>query len=36
MFTNPDLKVKVMGIIENMSWFTPEPHPDEKYYLFGK
>jgi len=36
MFTNPDLKVPVMGIIENMSWFTPEQHPDEKYYIFGK
>lgn len=36
MFTNPDLKVSVLGIIENMSWFTPEPHPDEKYYIFGK
>jgi ATP-binding protein involved in chromosome partitioning len=36
MFTNPDLKVPVIGIIENMSWFTPEKHPDEKYWLFGK
>jgi ATP-binding protein involved in chromosome partitioning len=36
MFTNPDLKVPVLGIIENMSWFTPEQHPAEKYYLFGK
>jgi ATP-binding protein involved in chromosome partitioning len=36
MFTNPDLKVPVLGIIENMSWFTPEQHPGEKYYIFGK
>jgi ATP-binding protein involved in chromosome partitioning len=36
MFTNPDLKVPVLGIIENMSWFTPEKHPEEKYYIFGK
>jgi ATP-binding protein involved in chromosome partitioning len=36
MFTNPDLHVPVLGIIENMSWFTPAPHPEEKYYLFGK
>jgi ATP-binding protein involved in chromosome partitioning len=36
MFTNPDLKVPVLGIIENMSWFIPEQHPDEKYYVFGK
>jgi len=36
MFKNPDLNVPVIGIIENMSWFTPEQHPDEKYYIFGK
>jgi ATP-binding protein involved in chromosome partitioning len=36
MFINPDLKVPVLGIIENMSWFSPEKHPDEKYYIFGK
>ncbi|MFA5817861.1 MAG: Mrp/NBP35 family ATP-binding protein [Bacteroidales bacterium] len=36
MFINPDLKVPVLGVIENMSWFTPEQHPDEKYYIFGK
>ncbi len=36
MFTNPDLKVPILGVIENMSWFTPEKHPDEIYYVFGK
>lgn len=36
MFTNPDLNVPLLGIIENMAWFTPEKHPDEKYFLFGK
>ncbi|MCE5345020.1 MAG: Mrp/NBP35 family ATP-binding protein [Bacteroidales bacterium] len=36
MFTNADIKVPILGIIENMSWFTPEKHPDEVYYLFGK
>jgi ATP-binding protein involved in chromosome partitioning len=36
MFTNPDLKVPILGVIENMSWFTPEKHPDEIYYIFGK
>jgi ATP-binding protein involved in chromosome partitioning len=36
MFTNPDLKTPILGIIENMSWFTPEKHPDEIYYIFGK
>ena len=36
MFTNPDLNVPVLGIIENMSWFTPKKHPEEKYYIFGQ
>jgi ATP-binding protein involved in chromosome partitioning len=36
MFTNPDLKVPLLGVIENMSWFTPAKHPDEVYYIFGK
>jgi len=36
MFTNPDLNVPILGVIENMSWFTPGKHPDEFYYIFGK
>ncbi len=36
MFENPGLKVPVLGVIENMSWFTPEKHPDEKYFIFGQ
>ncbi len=36
MFTNQDLKVPILGVIENMSWFSPEKHPDEIYYIFGK
>ncbi len=36
MFINPDLKVPILGVIENMSWFSPEKHPDEIYYIFGK
>jgi ATP-binding protein involved in chromosome partitioning len=36
MFRTEKLIVPIMGIIENMSWFTPEKHPEEKYYLFGK
>jgi len=36
MFNNPDLKVPILGIIENMSWFTPDKHPDEKYFIFGQ
>lgn len=35
MFTNADLNVPILGIIENMSWFTPVNHPEEKYFLFG-
>jgi ATP-binding protein involved in chromosome partitioning len=36
MFTNEKVGVPVLGIVENMSWFTPSLHPDEKYFLFGK
>jgi len=36
MFTNPDLDVPIIGIVENMSWFTPVKHPDEQYFIFGK
>ncbi|MFO8067469.1 MAG: Mrp/NBP35 family ATP-binding protein [Bacteroidales bacterium] len=36
MFLNPGLNVPILGVVENMSWFTPAKHPDEKYYLFGK
>lgn len=36
MFNNKNVTVPVLGIVENMSWFTPVLHPDEKYFLFGK
>lgn len=36
LFLNPDLHVPIMGVVENMSWFTPKQHPDEKYFIFGK
>ena len=36
MFTDEKINVPVLGIVENMAWFTPEKHPDEKYYIFGK
>lgn len=36
MFTNNDIKVPILGVVENMSWFTPKSHPDEKYFIFGK
>ena len=35
MFTDPKINVPVLGIVENMAWFTPENHPDERYYIFG-
>ena len=36
MFRNPQVNKPIFGLVENMAWFTPEAHPDEKYYLFGK
>lgn len=36
MFTDPKVNVPVLGIVENMAWFTPAPHPGEKYFIFGK
>lgn len=36
MFRNEKINVPVLGIVENMAWFTPLPHPEEKYYLFGE
>jgi len=36
MFRSKNIEVPVLGIIENMSWFTPEELPGNKYYIFGK
>lgn len=36
MFKSKSVDVPVLGIIENMAWFTPEELPDNKYYIFGK
>jgi ATP-binding protein involved in chromosome partitioning len=36
MFTNEKVNVPILGLIENMSWFTPAELPDNRYYLFGK
>ena len=36
MFTDSRVNVPVLGIVENMAWFTPEDHPDERYYIFGR
>ena len=36
MFMSDSINVPVLGIIENMAYFTPEELPDNKYYIFGK
>ena len=36
MFRSDKINVPVIGLVENMSWFTPEELPDSRYYLFGK
>jgi ATP-binding protein involved in chromosome partitioning len=36
MFLLPQIDVPILGVIENMSWFTPAELPDHKYFLFGK
>lgn len=36
MFKGDNINVPVIGLIENMAWFTPEELPDNKYYIFGK
>ncbi|MFA7081099.1 MAG: Mrp/NBP35 family ATP-binding protein [Bacteroidales bacterium] len=36
MFTNESVNVPVLGLVENMAYFTPKELPDNKYYLFGK
>lgn len=35
MFKEDKINVPVLGIVENMAWFTPASHPEEKYYIFG-
>jgi ATP-binding protein involved in chromosome partitioning len=36
MFLLPNVNVPILGVVENMSWFTPAELPDNKYYLFGQ
>jgi len=36
MFTGDRINVPVLGLVENMAWFTPEELPDSKYYIFGR
>ena len=35
MFRHPQVDIPVLGIVENMAWFTPEELPNNRYYLFG-
>ncbi len=36
MFTNDQIAVPVLGLVENMAYFTPKELPNNKYYIFGK
>lgn len=36
MFAGDKVNVPILGLVENMAWFTPERHPDERYYIFGR
>jgi ATP-binding protein involved in chromosome partitioning len=36
MFRQPQINVPILGVVENMAYFTPEELPNNKYYIFGK
>ena len=36
MFRNEKINVPILGLIENMAWFTPAELPENKYYIFGR
>ena len=36
MFMGDKVNVPVLGLVENMAWFTPAAHPQERYYIFGR
>ena len=36
MFESPGINVPVLGLVENMAWFTPAELPENKYYIFGR
>ena len=36
MYTNDKVNVPILGLVENMSWFTPAELPENKYFIFGK
>ncbi len=35
MYMNEKVNVPILGLVENMAWFTPAQHPDERYFIFG-
>lgn len=35
MFMGDKVNVPILGLVENMAWFTPADHPEEKYFIFG-
>ena len=36
MFRNESVNKPIFGLVENMAWFTPAEHPDERYFIFGQ
>ena len=36
MYQNDKVNVPILGLVENMAWFTPAELPDNRYYIFGK
>ncbi|MCB0807488.1 MAG: Mrp/NBP35 family ATP-binding protein [Bacteroidales bacterium] len=36
MFNQKDINVPILGLVENMAWFTPEELPENKYFIFGE
>ena len=36
MFQDDKVNVPILGLVENMAYFTPAPHPEDRYYIFGR
>jgi ATP-binding protein involved in chromosome partitioning len=36
MLSNVNVKTRILGLVENMAWFTPAELPQNRYYIFGK
>ena len=36
MFEGDKINIPILGLVENMAWFTPAELPENKYYIFGK